>query len=451
MEHGSILDIQQAFVLTNDKTHYRTEDRGKTWRSFEVPVSPAPVSDPLSFHSDPSKSGYILFQGMKCQGTGWWGVKTCHDEVRTCHVHPHATPLMSLQTYYTTDAFNTVPELLLTPTRSCRFAHSSKDFKHSAHSDLVFCVGWDTTPTSGGLSSHTSKLFASTDFFRQDNRIIAFPGGNRGADGVVGFAIVSKFAVVAVKDMSQGGSDEMILFVSIDAETWAMGRFPHASSSTLRENAYTIVESTTHSLAVDVLLHPKSTIGTLFVSNSNGTYFVESLQNTNRNSAGFVDYENLYGVEGVGLANIVSNADNVDGWNSERKIKSFVTFDDGSNWTPVRAPSKDNLGNDIGCDTTHPSICALHLHSVTSPHNFGRVFSSPAPGFVLGVGSVGDYLLPYEQCDTFLSTDAGLTWRMVHKDAHKYEFGDQGSVMVIIDDEEPVDHVSYSYNSGKTW
>jgi hypothetical protein len=40
---------------------------------------------------------------------------------------------------------------------------------------------------------------------------------------------------------------------------------------------------------------------------------------------------------------------------------------------------------------------------------------------------------------------------MVQKDAHKYEFGDQGSVMVIVNDEEAVDHVSYSYDSGKNW
>jgi hypothetical protein len=243
----------------------------------------------------------------------------------------------------------------------------------------------------------------------------------------------------------------MFLFVSIDAETWAKAKFPHASSSKLRENAYTIVESTTHSLAVDVLLHPMSAIGTLFVSNSNGTYFVQSLQNTNRNRMGFVDYETIYGVEGVGLANIVENAVEVEGRGSDRIIQSLATFDDGSNWAPIKAPSQDSAGNDIGCDPTHPSKCSLHLHSVTSPHNVGRIFSSPAPGFVIGVGSVGDRLLSYEQCDTFLSTDAGVTWKMAHKSAHKYEFGDQGSVLVIVDDEVYTDNISYSYDSGKTW
>lgn len=56
-----------------------------------------------------------------------------------------------------------------------------------------------------------------------------------------------------------------------------------------------------------------------------------------------------------------------------------------------------------------------------------------------------------EDCDTFLSTDAGLTWSMVQEGAHKYEFGDQGSILVIADDEEATDHVHYSYDGGATW
>jgi hypothetical protein len=69
----------------------------------------------------------------------------------------------------------------------------------------------------------------------------------------------------------------------------------------------------------------------------------------------------------------------------------------------------------------------------------------------MGVGSIGPHLKPYEECDTFLSTDAGVSWKMIHKDAHLYEFGDQGSILVIINDEEGVDTVRYSTNLGKDW
>jgi hypothetical protein len=69
----------------------------------------------------------------------------------------------------------------------------------------------------------------------------------------------------------------------------------------------------------------------------------------------------------------------------------------------------------------------------------------------MGVGSVGSALRSYEESDTFLSTDAGVTWTMVLPEAHKYEFGDQGGIIVAVNDERTVDYVSYSTNLGMTW
>jgi hypothetical protein len=105
----------------------------------------------------------------------------------------------------------------------------------------------------------------------------------------------------------------------------------------------------------------------------------------------------------------------------------------------------------VHCNTAHVKDCSLHLHSVTTPHNFGRTFSSPAPGFVMGVGTIGKHLNPYEESDTFLSSDAGLNWKMVQKNAHLYEFGDQGSLIVIVNNEEPVDSLMYSTDMGTSW
>lgn len=97
--------------------------------------------------------------------------------------------------------------------------------------------------------------------------------------------------------------------------------------------------------------------------------------------------------------------------------------------------------------------CSLHLHSITNPHNLGRIFSSPAPGLLFAVGSVGSYLLPYDECDTFMSSDAGVTWRMVAKGPNKYEFGDSGSVIVLAPDADgqSIGDVKWSIDLGKTW
>ena len=56
-------------------------NRGESWQSFDMPLPPAMIGKPLSFHSDPKKWGYILYQGTACDKSGGWGA-TCHDEVR---------------------------------------------------------------------------------------------------------------------------------------------------------------------------------------------------------------------------------------------------------------------------------------------------------------------------------------------------------------------------------
>ena len=132
-------------------------------------------------------------------------------------------------------------------------------------------------------------------------------------------------------------------------------------------------------------------------------------------------------------------------------VISPLDTSEGSSWSPIRAPPTDSDGKQISCDPSNLEDCSLHLHSVTDPHNFGPIFSSTAPGLVMGVGSIGKQLSPYEECDTFLSTDAGLTWHMVRREAHMYEFGDTGSIILAVNDEQMTDTVDYSTDFGRTW
>ena len=121
----------------------------------------------------------------------------------------------------------------------------------------------------------------------------------------------------------------------------------------------------------------------------------------------------------------------------------------GGLWKPIAPPSRDSLGQRYPCTDV---ACSLHIHGYTERSDPRATFSSPtAVGLMLGVGNVGKDLAAYTDSDTFLTRDAGFTWEEIHKDAHLWEFGDQGSIIVIVNDEGPTDRVSYTLNEGKTW
>jgi hypothetical protein len=69
----------------------------------------------------------------------------------------------------------------------------------------------------------------------------------------------------------------------------------------------------------------------------------------------------------------------------------------------------------------------------------------------MAVGNVGEKLAPYMDSDTFLSRDGGFTWEEVHKDTHLWEFGDSGSILVMVNDKEPTEYVLFSTNEGLDW
>ncbi|CCM05585.1 uncharacterized protein FIBRA_07813 [Fibroporia radiculosa] len=50
-----------------------------------------------------------------------------------------------------------------------------------------------------------------------------------------------------------------------------------------------------------------------------------------------------------------------------------------------------------------------------------------------------------------MSRDGGFTWEEVQKDAHLWEFGDSGSILIMANDEEPTDHILFSTDEGRNW
>lgn len=235
-------------------------------------------------------------------------------------------------------------------TTSCIWSLSSPEFDNAPVKE-VMCV---ESPQKKGLTSILNpedlRLVQSEDFFHTEQPVYFGTGSE--VHGVIAVSAVNRFIVAAAKPSAK--ESNMDLYISQDGENWHEAVFPEGAQ--LRENAYTIVESTGHALMVDVLTDPSASFGSLYKSNSNGTFFVNSLNHTNRNNVGIVDFERMQGVEGVMLANIVANYEQVAAGSADKQLQTRMSFDDGSTWAPIKKVKGMN-GNDMPC--SEEEVCRL--------------------------------------------------------------------------------------------
>lgn len=409
-------DKNRAYILTESVTHWRTEDQGKTWKTFFTDAEFSIFRGEIfNFHAtDPDR---IIFNGMDCKGI------FC-DEVAM----------------YTLDGFKSDAKLLRGNTAGCWWAQSS-DLFTTTQADLdkqrILC----TVRDSFSPFKQDNRLLISDNYFsaKDANGVIQeFEPNldtNRPVQGIVNVAVVKKYIMVATASLN---TDEMALFVTDDTLKWHRAIFP--TDHRIDQEAYTVLESTNYSIQIDVMTtRPSNPMGVMFTSNSNGTFFTRNIEHTNRNMMGHVDFEKIAGIQGIFLVNKVQNWEEVEkSFMAQKKIISEITHDDGRTFVEVQ---------------THDAGDKIHLHSVTQLINTGRVFSSPAPGLVMANGNTGEFLKPYADAHLYISDDAGMHWLEGPEGPHKYEFGDQGNVLVAIQDSEMADvgGIKYSLDHGKTW
>ena len=401
-------DNKKAYALGAGRTHWVTTDQGKSWRDFKLPGSdtaPSQFRFPLAFHA--GNSAKVILNAQVCEG-----LMGCEELA-----------------FYTLNDFEDVKRLE-EYTRGCVFAHGTPEFvptKKDEDDDRILCImrgkesPWSTD----------NVLMVSDDFFAHGREPRLEEG--RVVRGLISMAVVKGYLVAAARSE---GTQELALYITVDAEKWHRAMFPKEHK--IEEHAYTILESTNYSIQMDVLATlPINAMGVLFNSNSNGTYFTESVRHTNRNYDGIVDFEKIQNIQGIVMVNVVENWQELEkNLRARKKVRSRISFDDGRTWTDMKVDGSSD---------------SLHVHSVTEMTNSGKVFSSPAPGLVMAVGNTGEYLRPYDEGDLYISDDAGLTWSKALSEAHKYEFGDQGGIVVAVMDEGLVDKVSYSLDHGKEW
>ncbi|KAJ7248956.1 hypothetical protein C8J57DRAFT_1475371 [Mycena rebaudengoi] len=402
----------RAYLLTNTEKFYTTTDSGRTWNQQTAPSPPNSFrAQVLRFHTDSDK---II----------WIGNKDCHGGQQNCHAEAQYSRDNGRQwTYVEKYVVNCV---------------WGKDAKLDADPTEILCESYRDKRGDQRLfqGENPLSLVEGSSYFSKKTKLF---------ENVVSFAKFSEFLVVAQLLPEKRSLD---LQVSLDGVRFATGMFPPNMHP--ETHAYTVLESSIGSLFLHMTMseYPSPYWGSILKSNSNGTYFGLSIENVNRNEKGFVDFEKMIGLDGIALINVVSNTQEalITG---RKSLQSRITHNDGGSWKPLTPPLIDSQGNKYECSSTK---CALHVHGYTERRDPRATYSSSSiVGLIIAVGNVGETLAPYEQCDTFLSRDAGITWEEVHKDAHLWKFGDSGSILVMANDEEPTDHVLFSTDEGMNW
>ena len=412
--HKHFKDV--VFFVTEGRTVYYSTDRGRRIRKFEAPLKPTvDLLAVISFH--PNKKDWLIWTGAKDCG-GSWTKEDCHSE-----------------SHVTTDRGDTW-KLLLRYVGKCRFI--SEEGRAKLEEKLTYCVQHE-----GENSKHELQLVSSEDFF--DEQTVHF-------DQVIGFTTVSEFIVAAVKDPDQ---QSLKAEASVDGETFADALFP-PNFKVPHQEMYTVLDGSTHSVFLHVTVDGRSghEYGSILKSNSNGTSYVVSINGVHRDPEGYVDFERVEGIEGVAIVNVVDNVDELtkEGSDATKKLKTMITHNDGAEWSLLAPPKIDAEGKAIECVGGALERCSLHLHGYTERSNPANTYSSPsAVGLLMGAGNVGERLEPTGDADTFMSRDGGISWSAVKKGRYLWEYGDQGSIIVIVPHSTPTTQISYSLDEGRTW
>lgn len=388
--------VKETALLVSYDSIYYSDDGGNTFTKRKAPGTPTNIGAPVIF--DPLNAERFLFMVAGADNFGS-RVFLTEDAGET----------------FTQFSFNAI---------NCAFV----DHALNTNLNLMYCAVSDGQKT---------KILASKDFFKTYDVLF---------ENALAFAVKSDFVLFAlVTDDMQ----HLRLKVTADGKTMADADFP-SDFRVEAQTAYTILTSHPHSLFVHVTTdrtegHER---GAILKSNSNGTSYVLSLDNVNRNSKGYVDYDRIESLEGVLLANTVSNPNS----QSPKKLKSQISFNDGSQWSYITPPTVDSNGKKYSCNGGSLAKCSLNLHGFTERPDYRDTFSSTsAVGILIGVGSVGEYLQPYLESSTFISTDGGVTWKEIKKGAYTWEYGDRGTILLLVAAYDKTDEFIYSTDDGQTW
>lgn len=383
-------------------------DRGYTFQTYKSPHTSTGYSSYNMIFDIKSPNVHILFSNINC------------DASNNCEVYASLTEDNG-------NSYIDLPQNI----NKCVFAESLFDSENYNFPDTeIIC-----TQKVEGQSYY--RLISTTDAFLTETNVLF--------EKVIGFGTSGKYMVVAeLVDEGLAG------YVTLDGKNFAKIQFP-ADVSVEQQTAYTILDVSSQELFIHLTTYDVANheFGALLKANYNGTLLTTALNYVNRNADAFVDFESIQTLEGLQLANVLMNpADVING--ADKKLVTKISHNDGATWSTLPFPNRDSDGNLISC-----KACSLHLHSYTDRTDALRdTPSSPsAIGLMFGLGNIGTNLTPMndESLSLYFSKDGGINWKEVAKGNYMWEFGDQGTVLVVVQRSIEVDTLKYSLDFGETW
>jgi len=363
---------------------------------------------------------------------------------------------------------------------------------HPEHSDWAIAGGWtqkcfqSSAPGDCHYDLHYTTDFGNS-WFLLDTYVLQFTWGAYLTDGSYSFAnylyttfedkqgdqstknydtavlrrgdLVSKASVTIypqVNAIFKSQDNDSILFlaekdpeggVSLlvsedDGDSFIRGKFP----TSVPENSYTILDDSDGGVFVNVQ-HETANYGDLYAGNGYGGYYTLSMKYNKRGAStlpfwGGCDFVKLSDIDGVYVGNYF---DAPGGITPDSLLKTAITWNMGSGWSPLTPPSEDSNGVPIQpC-----SGCALQLFGPLE-FFFGRFYTAPgATGIMLSQGNIGTSLTTrLDEVNTYFSRDAGVTWFEIASGSYTYEIGDMGSLMILADQQSATSNILFSWNEG---
>ncbi|EEB06447.1 sorting receptor for vacuolar protein [Schizosaccharomyces japonicus yFS275] len=404
-----------VYAITKESDILVSEDAGLTWFTVTMPPKTVIEAQPFEFNARQSQS--VILNAARCESGSIWTGVTCYPF-----------------TYYTYDNFRNL-DSVHDSIVSCTFAVGTVEFAGQDEDQMLCLIRENDVDLQAPFNQQlisVSKGFESIDYVVFDPYY-----GSLGTESVVA---VGQYLVAAVVDVN---SKKLKLHYSTDGQIWVPITFINAPSI----GSLTVTRSTSLTLGVDVeSTNLKNPVGEFYTISPSDAYAVRRLNDTNRDTRGYVDVIELDYLNNTILANTVANTEDLYKRASRQKeLVTKISHDGGFSWTQLERPV------DLECEGDDAEDCHLHLHLGITETKFGSLSPDRLPGVIMALGSVGTHLQPLSDSDLFISEDAGRSWYLSLQGPHYYSSSAYGSVFVAVKANENSKLIYYSLDFGREW